>query len=291
MKDINVKRNNIVVRKVAAVAGNVAFIVAMTLCIVLNVPTASAQASNGPSIGNSLLGTPTRLVLSCKDVITSLTWWSRLGFLPAPIPVGRPDSAITLTDGQLVITLTKESLPSPIIMYSCPRMKALKDTLDKLKINTTYDVEGPTYSEIRLVSPNGIHIAVRSAEGEPIIPVTGDSNRLCGKNTELSIGTGYLKREQKFWEDLGYKVKRAGSAPYNFALITDGVHTLGLHENRDIQILTITYFAENMGDRIKSIQAAGITLDDESLTPEGRMDSGMLTSPEGSRVFLFKGSQ
>jgi len=267
------------------------WILATVAVLALSASLLQSQVTDPTMMSTSILGTPTRLVISCKDVIQSMAWWTRVGFLPVPTPMSRPDSAITLSDGQLLITLTKEALPTPIIMYSTDKMKGLKDSLDKMEVPTTYDVQGPTYSEIRLVSPNGVHIAVRSREGEPIIPVTGDSNRICGKNTELSIGTGYLKREQTFWEKLGYNVKRSGKEPYHFALMTDGVHTIGFHENRDILQLTFTYFAENMGDRLDAIKAAGIAMEDEALTPEGRIGSAVLTSPEGQKIFLFQGNQ
>lgn len=241
--------------------------------------------------GTSLLGTPTRLVMSCKDVITSLTWWSRLGFLPVEGKEGKLDSAVTLTDGQLNITLTSQSLPSPIIMFRTENIKALKDTLDVLEIETTNDVDGPSFGELRLLSPNGIHIAVRATGRESLLPVSGDSNRLCGKNTELSIGTGFLKRETTYWETLGFAFKRQSREPYPFALMTDTEVTIGMHENRDITVLTLTYFAENMSERIKNIKAAGIQLDDQALKEEAKVNSAMLTSPDGQRVFLFTGNQ
>jgi len=249
-----------------------------------------AVAQTPATVGNSILGAPTRLVLSSKDVLSSLTWWSRLGFLPTGAP-GRIDSAITLTDGQVMITLTKESLPSPIVMFSSPNIKQVKDTLDALGVSTTHDVKGPTYSEVRLVSPNGVHLAVRQRSDEPLMPVSGDSNRLCGKLTEFSIGTGFLKRERTFWEMMEFTVKREGREPYPFALVTEGIITIGLHENRDIPTLSLTYFAENMAQRLENIRAAGIELSSEELTPEGSAGSAVLTSPEGQRVMLFNGRQ
>lgn len=262
----------------------------IAIAITALILVAGASAQDPPKIGNSILGAPTRLVLSCKDVVSSLTWWSRLGFLPAGAP-GRPDSAITLTDGQMMITLTREILPTPVVVYSCPNIKQLKDSLDALGIKTTYDVKGPTFSEVRLVSPNGVHLAVRPQTSEPFLPVSGDSNRLCGKLTELSIGTGFLKRERTFWEMLDFTVKREGREPYPYALMTDGIYTVGLHENRDIPTLSMTYFASNMADRLKNIRAAGIEMSDAELTESAKQGSAVITSPDGQRVMLFLGEQ
>lgn len=239
----------------------------------------------------SLLGAQTRLVLSCKNVIESLTWWSRIGFRPAGVTSSRPDSVITLTDGQVTITLIKDPLPSPIMMFASANIKALKDSLDQLEIATTVDVKGPTLGEIRLVSPNGVHIAVRPGIDEPMIPMPGDSNMICGKLTELSVGTSYIKREVTFWEKLNFTTKRSGKEPYPFHLLTDGSTVVGLHENRDIPTLSLTYFAKDMRERIDRLRKSGITFSEEIPAADGAVANVIMLSPEGTRVQLFEGEQ
>jgi len=243
-------------------------------------------------LGNtSLLGRPTRIILSCKEMIQSMTWWSRLGFIPvAELPV-KSDSAISLTDGQIIITLVAEVLPSPIIMFSCPSIKTLKDSLEKLDINTTFDVKGPGYGEIRLLSPNGVYLMVRPSTDELPKPVKGDSNLICGRLTEFSIGTGFLKKEQTYWETLGFSVKRGGNSPYNYALMTDGMITIGLHENREIVSLAFTYFAADMPDRISRLEKSGIVVEEETPSSSNRKEHGRVVSPDGQTVFLFTGNQ
>lgn len=239
----------------------------------------------------SILGTPTRLVVSCKNVIESLTWWSRIGFRPAGVPSVRPDSAITLTDGQITITLIKDPLPLPILMYATDNIRGLKDSLEALQIATTSDVKGPSLGEVRLVSPNGVHLAVRPMIDEPYVPVIGDSNILCGKLTELSIGTSYIKREVTFWEKLEFTSKRSGTTPYNFNLMTDGTITVGMHENREIPSLSLTYFAKDMRERIDRLRKSGITFTEEIPAADGTIGNVIMESPEGMRVMLFEGEQ
>ncbi|MBI2793707.1 MAG: hypothetical protein HYX66_03535 [Ignavibacteria bacterium] len=263
------------------------FILSVSLIVSI---TAHAQHQQHAA-KESLLGKPTRLVMSCKDIIKSMSWWTKLGFNPAPgIPI-HPDSALSLTDGQIIITLVKESLPSPILMFSSSRIKDLRDTLAANNINTTFDLKGPSLGEVRLLSPNGVYIAVRPVTDEPFRPVSGDSNIICGKVTEFSIGTSYLKKEREYWEHLGFTVKRTATIPYPYALMMDGNIVIGLHENRDIPTLTITYFAEDMVDRIDRLHKSGVEITEELSDPSGKMANGRAISPDGQIVFLFNGSQ
>lgn len=220
-----------------------------------------------------------------------MSWWTKLGFNPAPGGPMHPDSALSLTDGQIMITLVNKSLPSPILMFSSSRIKDLKDTLEANNIGTTFDIKGPSFGEVRLLSPNGVYIAVRPVTDEPVIPLSRDSNIICGKITEFSIGTGFLKNEREYWEHLGFSVKRTATIPYPYALMTDGSIVIGLHENRDIQTLTITYFADDMIDRIDRLRKSGIEITEELSDPSGKMANGRVISPDGQIVFLFKGSQ
>lgn len=261
------------------------------VALMLACSTAQAQ-SEPPTPGKSLLGASSRLELSCANVITSLTWWTRLGFLPVPAGHERPDSIMTLSDGQALVTLTKRSQPSPTLVFVHPDLRWVQDTLTALGTRVEASVTGPALQEIRLISPNGIHLAVRSPSHEPWRPVTGDSNQMCGKLTELSIGTsGDATDEILFWERLGFTVKREGRTPYHFTLLTDGSVTVGIHEQRDIPSLSMTYFAENMADRLDVLRASGFTLSSESITAEGRTGSAILTSPDGQRLMLFRGNQ
>ncbi len=240
----------------------------------------------------TLLGSSSRIELACQDVITSLAWWTRMGFLPVPQANERPDSMITVSDGQVVLTLTKRSQPSPTLVFQHPDLRALKDTLEALGSRLGVTVDGPSISELRLASPNGVHMAVRSTTREPWRPHLADSNQLCGKLTELSIGTsGDMTDELIFWERLGFTVKREGRAPYHFALLTDGTFTIGVHDQRDIPSLSLTYFAQNMADRLDILRASGVVLTQESITAEGRTGSSIATSPDGQRVMLFSGNQ
>jgi len=238
------------------------------------------------------IGMPTRLVLSTNDVIQSMAWWSRLGFSPVHRQGDKADSCISLTDGQIVLSLVKISQPTPVLMFRTPKMLGLKDTLEYLGMTVNVDVKGPTFGEIRFRSPADVFLAIRSEADEPLLPLNGKENIVCGKLTELSIGTSFaIGRERKFWETMGWQFKRGGSTPYNYALMSDGVVTLGIHEERDIPSLSLTYFATDMEDRILRLRKSGIVIFEELPSEEGRVANCIVQSPEGMRIQLFEGMQ
>ena len=284
-------------------ASRIAFVVAL-LVVTLTPMNVAAQSAH--SVGKStstlvdtlpqkqpsnILGRYTRVVMSSSDVIRSMMWWARLGFTPAVANGERPDSAMTMTDGQLFITLVKTSQPSPALMFRAPNMLKLSDTLKELAVPIVSDVKGPTLGEIRLKSPNAVYVAIRPEQDEPLLTPTGVLNPICGRITELSIGTGYLKIEVAFWEMLGFVVARGSKDPYSYAVMRDNHVQIGLHEERDIETLALTYFSMDMPERIDRLKKSGMAISEEILSPDGHLGNIILTSPDGQLVYMFEGDQ
>lgn len=256
-----------------------------------SVKTTISADSVKPKAPSNILGHYTRLVLSSTDVIRSMAWWTRLGFTPMPTNGGRPDSAMTLTDGQIVITLVKTLQPSPVIMFRTQNMLQVNDTLTSLAIPVIADIKGPTFGELRIKSPNAVYMAVRSESDEPLLTPTGVLNPICGRITEVSIGTYYLKAEVAFWEMLGFVKARGDTKPYPFAVMMDNHVQVGLHESRDIPALAITYFSMDMPERIDRLKKSGMDIMEEIPSPDGHLGNIILTSPDGQLVYMFEGDQ
>lgn len=263
----------------------------MALLLAFFITASTLAANENPVRLSSLLQNSTRVVLSCKNVVASMAWWTRLGFTPTADGMKRPDSAITLTDNQILLTLVKDSQPSPVLMFGVSNIRTVKDSLDSLRVPLKYDVEGPTLGEIRLQSPAGIFLAIRPSAQEPIIPVTGDSNSVCGRLTEFSVSTPSLQQELKFWDKLSFTPVRSSMQPYPFSLVSDGHFTIGIHESRDIPSVALTFFAADMADRIERLKKQGITCSEELKSDAGITEHAFLTSPDGQFVLLFTGNQ
>lgn len=237
---------------------------------------------------STFLGKPTRLMLSCKKLLPSLAWWTRLGFAPLTVEGESADSIITISDGQIILTLTTVSMPSPIIVFAAPNMKLVKDTLDYMSIPYNSTLLGPTYGEYRVTSPNKVYMASRNAGSEPKLTVQQSENPVCGKFSELSSPATKLSEELAWWKDIGFSVVKHEKKPYHFAIVSDGTVTIGLHEFKEIPSTAITYYMPDMEQRIDRLKKLGITISEEIPTADGRIANAILTSPDGQLVYLFE---
>lgn len=244
-----------------------------------------------PPASLSILGTPSRIVLSCKDLLKSMAWWTRMGFSPMSRSGEKPDSAITLTDGQIVITLDKTSQPSPVLVFRTKNIKRVKELIDSLAFRYMFDVEGPSYSELRLRSPNDVFFSVRTLASEGELRGSGVANPVCGNLTEIASGTIQLNVDRQWFLDLGFKVIRTDSVPYSFVNLGDGRINIGLHFQRDIPSAALTYFSPDMDQRIDRLKKSGIVPIDEMPTEDGRIGNAIFESPDGQLVYLFEGTK
>lgn len=261
------------------------FVIAVALvCTIISV---SADNTLPPVI----IGSPSRIELSCTDLLKSMAWWSRFGFAPQSRQGDKIDSAITLTDGQLIITLVKTSQPSPVLIFRCANTNRLKEQLDSLTVRTNMELEGPAYCELRFRSPNSVFLAVRVSTIETHMQITGDLNPICGKLTELSTAADHIAVEQQWWADLGFVASRRDSVPYKFVNMTDGHIEIGIHEDRDITGLAFTYFMPDMEQRIDRLKKSGLVPVDEFPTNDGRIGNAIFSSPDGQQVYLFEGTK
>ena len=236
----------------------------------------------------SIIGHHTRLVLSSKDLLQSMAWWTRMGFAPRKLAGERADSSITLTDGQLIITLVSTSQPSPIIAYRCSNISRLKEQLDSLLIGNNVDVQGPTDRELRFRSPRGVHVAARLAGVEPDLSPTKELNPLCGELKEYSIGVASVTQEKQWWADLGFAPTKQATKPYPFVNMADKACEIGIHQDRDISNVAITYFMPDMEQRIERLKNAGMKPIEEIPSADKRIANAIFQSPDGQLVFLFE---
>ncbi|MEY3386266.1 MAG: hypothetical protein RIR53_1077 [Bacteroidota bacterium] len=241
---------------------------------------------------NLELNSAVRLELSSRDLLESLTWWARLGFSPIRRPGDRVDSALTLTDGQIVITLVRTSQPSPSIIFSVDDLALTKSILDARKIRRDAATQDSALRELRLRSPNNVFVTIRAKSSEPdVVRPTTELNPVCGKLSELSAYTDDISKEQKWWAGLGFKVVRSDTTPYRFVYMSSGFTEIGLHEARDVPSLTLTYFMPDMAARISRLRNQG--LEPAEIIPgfDSQARNAVYVSPDGQVVYLFEGKR
>ena len=86
-----------------------------------------------------------------------------------------------------------------------------------------------------------------------------------------------------------FEVTYQSSEPYNWGILNDGMMVLGFHQTDEFGDPIMTYFADDMAERIAQLKAKGVVFAKEIPNEEGNISNTILKSPDGHEIFLFRG--
>ncbi len=225
------------------------------------------------------LGDYVEIVTAVDDVADALAFYERLGF--------RQAGAGVVTDGSINIRLRDRAHSGepaePLLSY------AGGDLADVEGLDGVERVD----DSASLTDPNGQRIVVSQRRSDVPMPVGDPLNRTpissLGKFGEFSIPCRDRDAAIRFWEKLGFENLYAPGEPYPFAILSDGLIVLGLHQTTDFSAPTITYFAGDMADRIARLKQASLALIDMPPEVDGQIVNATFSGPGGQPFFLFQG--
>ncbi len=227
-----------------------------------------------------ILGETVEISLSVQSIGDNRTFLEQLGFQCVgenPDPANR---AAVLTDGVIHIGLYERAFPTPTITYYAPDMAR---RITKLRQAGLAIGDDNTFAD-----PNGqrIHLYPFSQNRTP---PTGTSTARMGTFGEFTIPTNDVKKSAAFWQKLGFtQTSGHDSNPYPYAVMSDGLLTIGLHQIGTIPRQHITYFAPDMIDRIAALLADGIEAAWQETNAHGQIDRVSLQAPGGQLFYLFE---
>ena len=245
-----------------------------------------------------ILGEITALTINTPDLNASFEYYKKLGFSEV-FRADWPFPWIQVTDGALLIMFRKENTPYLALTYYVKDINKVVADLDAKGIEFTYRAK-PTDPVIRYVfkSPDGLVVSLVSIiEGfqQPAGPTMLKmaptdyfnpekyANKTCGMFGELAHPVANLEQSLEFWKLLGFTFVSKFGAPYPWAIISDGISIVGLHQTDKFTGPAITYFAADMKNKIAALKADGLTSFIEQA--DGNL---VLTTPEGQHINLFR---
>ena len=245
-----------------------------------------------------MLGEVTALTITAPDLEQSLQFYQKLGFREL-FRADWPFPWIQITDGALLIMLRKDADPYIALTYYVRDIDTVAAAIEASGISF---IQRPAASDMvkRFVfrSPDGLNISlVTLVEGfaQPAGPgmLTMPQqdyfnperyvNKTCGMFGELAHPVADIGASIAFWEKLGFKVLSKFTAPYPWAILSDGLAIVGLHRSDNLAYPAITFFAADMKDKIERIKAEGI-----GTAERGGPDNVVVNTLEGQHIFLFK---
>jgi hypothetical protein len=116
----------------------------------------------------------------------------------------------------------------------------------------------------------------------------GESHALLGIFGELSINTMSLNHSLAYWKKLDFIATHASKSPYPWAILSDGVMTIGLHQTDSFTSPALTYFSSNIGEQLKSLEQWNIPFTPMSSLP-GHHEGAIIAAPDGQLLLLLQG--
>jgi hypothetical protein len=245
-----------------------------------------------------LLGDVSAITITTPDLEMSLEFYKKLGFTEL-LRTDFPFPLIQITDGALLIMLRKDNTPYISLTYY---VKELENTIAILENLGIEFISRPAKTDMIkryiMQSPDKLNIAlVTFVEGftQPPGPTMLKTpqedffkpekyvNRVCGMFGEFAHPVADLEASIVFWEKLGFVALSKFTSPYPWAIVSDGLSVIGLHQTKNFDYPVLTFFASDMAEKINKIKAGGITDIKE-------MGSGnvVLNTPEKQHINLFK---
>lgn len=240
------------------------------------------------------LGETGAFIIAVQDTERSASFYNLLGFSKKNSSMR--GSSVQMTDGALLLMLKEHKVPFFAAGYFVSKMdeavKVVKDAGVKMEENDMFDKAvvfcSPDQLPVVLMpvdeafeKPSGL--TMLTMKQDEIFDPEKYTNKSCGLFGELAHPVKDLEISIAFWELLGYTVLTKFESPYSWAILSDGVHVLGLHQTQNVNYPAITFFASDMKDKIESLKQKGIT--DYTYSGSGNI---ILNTPEKQHINLFR---
>jgi predicted lactoylglutathione lyase len=239
----------------------------------------------------------TAITIATPDLEQSLKFYEQLGFKEL-MRMDLPFPWIQISDGALLIMLRKDNTPYLALTYY---VKEMDRVVSELEAEGVKFAEKKDFGFIRrnlIISPDNLNISlVTYAEGfeQPAGPTMLTMpqsdyfnpekyvNKACGMFGELAHPVSDLSVSIPFWEKLGFAVLSKFESPYPWAILSDGLAVVGLHQTKQFSNPAITFFASDMKDKIEKLKNSGL----KNLKSIDSRNIALIT-PEKQYVNLFQ---
>ena len=244
------------------------------------------------------LGDVFAITITTGDLKKSLSFYQTIGFKEL-YRADMPFPWIQITDGALLIMLRKDNTPYIALTYY---VKDIDQLVSDLEADGVSFVTKPNASDMikrcLMRSPDGMNVSLvtfvdgfMQPAGQTLLTTPPQDyakpekyiNKVCGLFGEFAHPVTDIDSSMKFWEKLGFSVLSKMELPYKWAIISDGLSIVGLHQTTSFVNPTITYFASDMKEKIGRLKSEGLT----DFIEKGAGNITLVT-PEKQNINLFK---
>lgn len=248
--------------------------------------------------GQAKLGDMACVYITSPNLDSSLAFYEKLGF-PKTAANSFPVEWAQCSDGSLTIMLRKDPEPYIGLTYYCNDIDKTVAALEKDSI--VFDKKPSPADPVKryyIKSPDGFTVMLvpniggfQQPRGTTLLNMPPADfakadkfpNKQCGVFGEFCHPVTDIRKSVAFWSHLGFTVKSMTKVPYPYAILSDGLMLIGLHQTTRFNYPAVTYFGINTASRLQQLSDSGI----QDMQEMQGKNNVVLKTFEGQHFFIF----
>ncbi len=234
------------------------------------------------------LGTYAHISISVQSLKTTGVFYQTLGFRQLWEHTD-PKPWSLATDGRVNIHLYESDFPSPALHYFSARMDDIARELRRSGVPLEHQKsKDGSRRQHTLYDPSEFAVMLMHHDDDDMPKPNRESNSVLGTFGELSINTGSLKNSLAYWQKLDFVRQQTSDNPYPWAILSDGVMTIGLHQTESFTSPALTYFSPDIGEKLCELERRNIPFT-QMASQSGEPEGAIVNAPDGQLFLLLKG--
>lgn len=154
-----------------------------------------------------MLGDFLEFSLATRDMLESLEFYKKLGFVEASARDAWQHPYTVMTDGRVYLGLHKRETPSPALSFTLPELRRHLPELEALGIEFEFcNIEPHRFNEVGFLDPDGGLVVLLEARTHS--PLHAEVPTLCGYFLECRLPVRDEDATLRFWDALGLMTEK-----------------------------------------------------------------------------------
>ncbi|GAB4235075.1 MAG: hypothetical protein Kow00109_08240 [Acidobacteriota bacterium] len=226
------------------------------------------------------LGNFVEIALNVPDLARSLPFYERMGFDKLD-QAWEPWPWVILSDGAVTLQLNQGTPGLPVLAYIAGDMEQRITALEASGVRVERTLGGRGEPRAVFRAPAGLEVALVDYPARRIPRGEGGSYCKLGSFGELAWPVEEVEEAVRFWQGLGFEKRRGHRLPYPWAILSDGLMTLGLYATRDVEKPALVYYANNPAERLEMLATEGFEPQGEIPSPISGVGRYIFEPPDG----------
>lgn len=239
-----------------------------------------------------MIGRFHEISVHAPDVLASIEFYEKLGFVQASTGDAWPYPYAVVTDGRIGIGLHQQELPaSPLLAFVLPDLLHRLAELDAAGIAIVdRRLGGDVFNQAAIEAPGGLLLRLLEARTySPVHRPPGWTSKL-GWFEQIALPVADAEGVARYWERLGFVPSGEADEPLPHLGLTSDAVSLALLTPGSLTGPALVFTHAAMPERIRALRDAGFAFARRlpaGLDPER---NAILMAPEGTRFLLTAGS-